>query len=65
VERTHDTHWLSIAGSRQASALRGPLTRCVEALARWGLWNDGPRLGSVSSSWLREFEADSEKHAGD
>jgi len=67
VERTHSRHWLSILAADHKSVLE-PLTSSVKALARRaGVWlrDRRPRIGSVSASWLRDFEAESDKHGVD
>ena len=65
MEQTQPTNWLSILASSHANVPRRALTRSLQAFARWaGVRSlDGrPKLGSVSDSWLREFDAESGKH---
>jgi hypothetical protein len=65
VERTH-THWLSILlpPLDECRPLQ-PLKRSIGTIAgRLGLsqGHGRPRVGSLSDSWLRAYEAESGKH---
>jgi hypothetical protein len=65
VEQIHPRQWHSILGVGDEHVQHGAWARRLGVLARWaGVWPRArrPPLGSVSDSWLREFDAEASKH---